>query len=355
MSNPVGDFGKGDPMWACWNMSGTWVVTHLWEHYLYTGDKKFLKDYAYPLMKGAAGFCLAWMVKDKNGYLITSPSTSPENTYITPDGFRGATLYGGTSDIAMIRECLKQTIEASEMLKIDSGFRDSLKTAISQLFPYQIGTKGNLQEWYYDWKDFEPTHRHQTHLYGLSPGHQITPDKTPELAEACRVTLNIKGDETTGWSKGWRINLWARLWDGNRAYKLYRELLKYVPRDGAENINYGGGGGTYPNLFDAHPPFQIDGNFGGAAGVIEMLMQSNENEIILLPALPDAWPSGSISGICARGGFEVSIKWKDGKLNGVEVLSKTGNNCTLFYQGKKVSFETEKGSTYKLNTMLENN
>jgi alpha-L-fucosidase 2 len=241
------------------------------------------------------------------------------------------------------------------MLKIDSGFRDSLKTAISQLFPYQIGTKGNLQEWYYDWKDFEPTHRHQTHLYGLSPGHQITPDKTPELAEACRVTLNIKGDETTGWSKGWRINLWARLWDGNRAYKLYRELLKYVPRDGAENINYGGGGGTYPNLFDAHPPFQIDGNFGGAAGVIEMLMQSNENEIILLPALPDAWPSGSISGICARGGFEVSIKWKDGKLNGVEVLSKTGNNCTLFYQGKKVSFETEKGSTYKLNTMLENN
>lgn len=353
MSNPVGDFGKGEPMWACWNMSGTWVVTHLWDHYLYTGDKEFLKNYAYPLMKGAAEFCLEWMVKDKNGHLITSPSTSPENTYITPDGFRGATLYGATSDLAMIRECFTQTIQASELLGIDNGFRNSLKTALVQLYPFQISKKGHLQEWYHDWDDFEPTHRHQTHLYGLHPGRHITPEKTPELAEACRVTLNNKGDETTGWSKGWRINLWARLWDGNRAYKLYRELLKYVSPSSGQNINYSGGGGTYPNLFDAHPPFQIDGNFGGAAGVIEMLMQSDENGIILLPALPDAWPTGSIEGICARNGFELTIFWKDKKLESVNVFSKSGSSCTLNYKGHESTFKTEKGNSYTLNSQLE--
>lgn len=353
MSNPVGDFGKGDPAWACWNMAGPWVVTHLWDHYQYTGDKNFLKDCAYPLMKGAAEFSLAWLVKDKQGYLMTSPSTSPENLYITPDGFKGATLYGATSDLAMIRECFMQTIKASEELDTDAGLRDSLKIAMRKLRPYQIGIKGNLQEWYHDWEDAEPTHRHQTHLYGLYPGHQITPARTPDLAAACRKTLEIKGDQTTGWSKGWRINLWARLWDGNRAYKLFRELLSYVPPDGAKNINYGGGGGTYPNLFDAHPPFQIDGNFGGAAGVVEMLMQSNESEIYLLPALPDAWQSGSVSGICARGGFEISMNWKDGKLNSVMILSKAGNECRLSYRGKAVTFGTKPGGSYHLDSALK--
>jgi alpha-L-fucosidase 2 len=353
MSNPVGDFGKGEPMWACWNMSGTWAVTHLWDHYLYTGDKNFLKNYAYPLMKGAAEFCLAWLVKDKQGFLVTSPSTSPENLYITPDGFKGATLYGSTSDIAMIRECFMQAIQASENLNVDAELRDRLKTGMSKLYPYQIGRKGNLQEWYYDWEDPEPTHRHQSHLFGLYPGHQITPDKTPGLADACRKTLEIKGDETTGWSKGWRINLWARLWDGNRAYKLFRELLSYVEPDGAKKINYGGGGGTYPNLFDAHPPFQIDGNFGGAAGLIEMLLQSNEEVIYLLPALPDAWRSGSISGICTRGGFEFSIHWKEGRLQAVDVLSKAGNKCRLNYDGKVVTLDTEQGHLYHLDSALK--
>ena len=354
MSNPVGDFGKGEPMWANWNMSGTWVVTHLWDHYLYTGDQKFLQEYAYPLMKGAAEFCLEWLVEDHQGFLITSPSTSPENSYLTPDGFKGATLYGATSDLAMIRECFKQTIQASDLLGMDDGFRDSLKMALNRLYPYQIGKNGNLQEWYHDWEDAEPQHRHQTHLYGLHPGHHISPKTTPDLAEACRTTLEIKGDETTGWSKGWRINLWARLWDGNRAYKLFRELLTYVPPDGPEDVNYGGGGGTYPNLLDAHPPFQIDGNFGGAAGVVEILMQSTEDGIFLLPALPDAWPTGSVKGICARGGFEISIYWDNGLIQEVEVLSKAGNKCSLYYKDKTISFDTKKGNRYVLNNLLKN-
>ena len=352
MSNPVGDFGKGDPMWACWNMSGAWSATHLWDHYLYTGNKNFLKNYAYPLMKSAAEFCLGWLVRDKHGYLITSPSTSPENVYVTPDGFKGSTLYGSTSDLAMIRECFNQTIEAAQELNIDTGLRDSLQSAVSQLYPYQIGKKGNLQEWYHDWEDAEPQHRHQSHLYGLYPGHQITPEKTPELADACRKTLEIRGDETTGWSKGWRINLWARLHDGNHAYKLFRELLSYVEPDEAKKSGYARGGGTYPNLFDAHPPFQIDGNFGGAAGVIEMLMQSDENGVYLLPALPDAWHSGTVDGICARGGFEISMSWENGSLVKVKVISKTGNKCTLHYKGKTVTFDTKESNTYKVNSKL---
>lgn len=352
MSNPVGDFGKGDPMWACWNMSGAWSVTHLWEHYLFTGDKVFLRSTGYPLLKGASEFCLSWLVRNKQGYLITAPSTSPENVYLTPEGYIGSTLYGSTSDIAMIRECLEQTIKASRLLDVDVSFRDSMINAVKHLYPYQIGRKGNLQEWYYDWEDADPGHRHQSHLYGLYPGHQITPAKTPELSEACRKTLEIKGDETTGWSKGWRINLWARLRDGNRAYKLFRELLSYVAPDGAKNIDYTGGGGTYPNLLDAHPPFQIDGNFGGAAGVVEMLLQSTDEELYLLPALPDAWPSGSVQGICARGGFELSIRWKNGLLEGVEVVSKTGNTCNLNYKNKKVVFDTTEGGIYSLDSGL---
>jgi alpha-L-fucosidase 2 len=352
MSNPVGDFGQGEPVWACWNMSGTWLVSNLWDHYVYTGDKDFLKLHAYPLMKGAAEFCLGWLVKDTQGYLVTAPSTSPENSYLTPESFKGATLYGSTADMAMIRECFGQTIKASEILGVDASLRDSLKSAIAKLYPYKIGKKGNLQEWYYDWEDAEPQHRHQTHLYGLYPGLQLSIEKTPELAKAAQRTLEIKGDNTTGWSKGWRINLWARLKDGKHAYKMFRELLTYVEPDGAKKIDYSGGGGTYPNLFDAHPPFQIDGNFGGAAGVIEILLQSNEKEIFLLPALPDVWPSGTVKGICARGGFEISLNWANGELSSVEILSKAGNPCTVSYKGITKTFDTTKGSVYKLNSSL---
>lgn len=349
MSNPVGDFGKGDPQWANWNMGGTWAATHLWNHYAYTGDLNFLKSYAYPLMKGAASFCLGWLVKDKQGNLITSPSTSPENIFITPDGYKGATLYGGTADLAMIRECFMQTIKASKILHTDIGFRDSLQSALEKLYPYQVGKKGNLQEWYYDWEDAEPQHRHQTHLFGLYPGTHITPEKTPLLADAAKKALEIKGDISTGWSTGWRINLWARLKEGNHAYKILKALLTYVEPDGARNINYSNGGGTYPNLLDAHPPFQIDGNFGGAAGIVEMLLQSSDEDgIQLLPALPDAWPSGMITGICARGGFEITMHWNNGKLIDAEVLSKAGNDCVIHYHGKTIQFKTKKGMRYKM-------
>jgi alpha-L-fucosidase 2 len=332
MSNPVGDFGKGDPVWANWNMAGAWLSTHLWEHFLFSQDTLYLKNFAYPLMKGAAEFCLLWLVSDKNGYLVTAPCTSPENRYVTPEGYHGATFYGGSADLGMIRECFLNFMEASRLLQVDAPLRDSIQAAYNRLYPYKIGKKGNLQEWYYDWEDEDPHHRHQSHLFGLYPGHHISPESTPELAQACRQTLEIKGDETTGWSKGWRINLWARLREGNRAYKMYRELLKYVePDEVRKHGKWSEKGGTYPNLLDAHPPFQIDGNFGGTAAVIEMLMQSTPDKIYLLPALPDAWPTGSISGIKARGGFEVAIEWKNKKPTRVTIKSEKGGSTTLVY------------------------
>jgi len=343
MTNPVGQFGKEDPMWACWPMAQAWLSTHIWEHYTFTQDQNYLKKEGYPLMKGAAEFCLAWLVTDKNGNLITSPSTSPENQYKLADGFVGATFYGGTADLAMIRECFDKTIKASKVLNTDAAFRDKLEKALAKLHPYQIGKKGNLQEWYFDWDDLDPKHRHQSQLFGLFPGDHITPLKTPDLAEASKKTLEIKGDETTGWSKGWRINLWARLWDGNRAYKMYRELLRYVDPDGKKTATPRRGGGTYPNLFDAHPPFQIDGNFGGAAAVAEMLVQSDENEIRLLPALPDAWGEGSVKGICARGGFEIEMNWSNNKPQKVIVSSKIGGKTTLIFGDKKQEVVLKKG------------
>ncbi len=345
MTNPVGE-GKGSPQSANWNMSGAWLSTHLWEHYLFSKDTDFLTNNAYPLMKGAAQFCLAWLVEDKKGYLITSPSVSPENKYLTTEGYKGHTMYGSTGDLAMIRECFTQTIKAADLLHVDAEFSARLRQALTRLYPYQIGKKGNLQEWYHDWEDAEFKHQHQTHLFGLYPGHQITPDKTPAEAAACRNTLEQRGDQTTGWSKAWRINLWARLYDGNRAYKMFRELLRYVEPMTKRGFNKGG---TYPNLLDAHPPFQIDGNFGGTAAIAEMLMQSDENEIRLLPALPDAWDSGTVSGLCARGGFVVSMTWADKRVKSLTISAKQGGSTTLICNGKQTNIMLRKGEKTRVN------
>lgn len=351
ITNPVGDFGKGHPCWANWNMAGAWLSTHLWEHYDFTRDTVFLEESAYPLMKGACRFCLDWLIEDDQGHLITSPSTSPENLYKTPSGYVGATTIGCTSDMAMIRELFTDTVEASLILGVDKPFREELQRATARLYPYQISRNGHLQEWYHDWEDADPKHRHQSHLFGLHPGHHITPKSTPELAEACRRTLEIKGDETTGWSKAWRINLWARLLDGERAYKMYRELLNYV--DPSPEIKYSGGGGTYPNLMDAHPPFQIDGNFGGTAAVAEMLVQSYKGEIHLLPALPSAWEEGYVKGLCARGCFEVELRWKNGRLQQAAILSKTGEDCRVFYKNKSVELSLIAGGRLRLDGELK--
>ncbi len=344
MSNPVGDFGKGDPVWANWNMAGSWLSTHLWEHFLFTLDTTYLREYAYPLMKGAVEFCLDWLVEDKKGYLITAPCTSPENRYVTSTGYHGATFYGGSADLGMIRENFQNFLEATNILQCDATLSDSVRNALQRLYPYQIGKKGQLLEWYHDWDDEDPHHRHQTHLFGLYPGHHISPHTVPSLADACKKTLEIKGDETTGWSKGWRINLWARLQDGNRAYKMYRELLNYVEPDNARKTKtWSEKGGTYPNLLDAHPPFQIDGNFGGTAAVIEMIIQSLPGQIFLLPAIPDAWNEGSITGIKTRGGFEVSLIWKDKKPQSVTLFSQKGGYTKLIFNEQSIEVALKPG------------
>lgn len=338
MTCPVG-LNEGDPSWACWTMGGTWLSTHIWEHYLFTLDKEFLREF-YPVLKGAAEFCMDWLV-EKDGKLVTSPGTSPENKYITPDGYVGATSYGNTSDLAMIRECLMDAAEASKVLGVDKFFRKRIKKTLSRLYPYQIGKDGNLQEWYYDWQDQDPYHRHQSHLFGLYPGHHLSVEETPELAAACARTLEIKGDETTGWSTGWRVNLLARLQEGEKAYHMYRRLLRYVSPDNYKGEDARRGGGTYPNLLDAHSPFQIDGNFGGCSGVIEMLMQSSTNKIVLLPALPESWADGKVQGICARGGFVVDMEWKNREVVSLIVSSLKGGRTVICFNGvsKKVVFK----------------
>jgi alpha-L-fucosidase 2 len=309
MATPVG-LGTGDPSWANWTMGGAWLATHIWEHYLYTRDKAALER-DYPVLKGAAEFCMDWLV-EKDGRLVTSPGTSPENLYLTPDGFRGATLYGATADLAIVRECITDALMAARKLGVDPEFAAEAENVLTRLQPYRIGAAGNLQEWYYDWKDAEPTHRHQSHLIGVYPGHQIV---AGPFADAALKTLETRGFETTGWSCGWRINLYARLGDTENAYKMFRRLLRYVSPDRYRGPDYRRGGGTYPNLLDAHSPFQIDGNFGGCAGVMEMLLYSSpEGAVMPRATLPSAWPNGSIMGLRTRKGTTVDLTWKDGKV-----------------------------------------
>ena len=353
MANPV----QGMPLWANWNMSGAWLCMSLWEHYLFTQDKDYLRNTAWPLMKGAADFCLDWLMenpkapsKEGGRELITAPSTSPENMYVTDEGYQGSTCYGGTADLAIIRELLSNASEAATACGDDAT---PYQKALARLHPYTVGHEGDLNEWYYDWRDQDPKHRHQSHLIGLYPGHHLlSAEHHSSLLSAAEKTLIQKGDQTTGWSTGWRINLWARLHNSRQAYHIYRKLLTYVSPDNYRGPDRRSSGGTYPNLFDAHAPFQIDGNFGGTAGVCEMLIQSSAHEdeasIEFLPALPTEWSAGTVTGLKARGGYTVDMTWQDGKVTNATIKAAKAGTVHIIYNNKKESYKLKARQSLKI-------
>lgn len=372
-SAPPGNYGHGNPLWANWPMGGVWLCAHLWEHYRFGEDTGYLASYAYPVMKEASFFCLDWLHEDEQGRLVTSPSTSPEHRFRLSDGRTPALSRGTTMDMSLIRELLSNCIEAAETLGIDEELRKEWAGARSRLLPMRIGKHGQLQEWSEDYDDEDRYHRHVSHLYDIYPGEGLTEEGEPEMFEAARASLERRGDGGTGWSIGWKVNLWARFRDGNRAFGLLSALLKLVVDDGGK-IDFVRGG-VYANLFDAHPPFQIDGNFGVTAGIAEMLLQSHGETIHLLPALPDAWPEGEISGLRARGVFEIGMAWLDGGLTEATVDSLKGGPCLIRTEGefvvmsegrtvetqvevvkadvadrmyRVISFQSETGKTYKL-------
>lgn len=310
-----------------WNfnpMAGPWLATHIWEYYDYTRDVKFLKEIGYELIKSSANFAVDYLWHKPDGTYTAAPSTSPEH---------GPVDQGATFVHAVVREILLDAIDASKVLRVDAKERKYWEQVLEKLVPYKIGRYGQLMEWSGDMDDPKDQHRHVNHLFGLHPGHTVSPITTPELSDACRVVLEHRGDGATGWSMGWKLNQWARLHDGNHAYKLFGNLLKH---------------GTLNNLWDMHPPFQIDGNFGGTAGVTEMLLQSHMGFIHLLPALPDAWSDGSVSGLCARGNFSLDVCWKDGKLRQVDIISYAGTPCILRYRDAVLIFKTQKGKSYRV-------
>ncbi|MEG2856402.1 glycosyl hydrolase family 95 catalytic domain-containing protein [Bacteroides sp.] len=313
-----------DMSWNLNPMAGPWLATHVWEYYDYTRDKKFLKETGYELIKSSAQFTVDYLWKKPDGTYTAAPSTSPEH---------GPIDEGTTFNHAVAREILLDAIAASKVLGVDSKERKEWEQVLANLVPYKIGRYGQLLEWSIDIDDPKDEHRHVNHLFGLHPGHTLSPITTPELAQAAKVVLEHRGDGATGWSMGWKLNQWARLHDGDHAYKLYGNLLK---------------NGTMDNLWDTHPPFQIDGNFGGTAGVTEMLMQSHMGFIQLLPALPKAWENGSVNGLCAKGNFEVSISWQNNQLTEATIVSNAGEPCVLKYEGMTLSFKTQKGKSYRI-------
>lgn len=304
-----------------WPTGGAWLCRHLWERYLYTGNLDFLRS-AYPIMKEAGRFFTDIMVKEPtHNWLVVCPSSSPENVHAGSNG-QATTAGGTTMDNQLIFDLFHSIITTAKLLGTDQTYVDQLEKCLQEMAPMQVGRWGQLQEWMHDWDDPADVHRHVSHLYGLFPSNQISPYRTPKLFDAARTSLIHRGDPSTGWSMGWKVCLWARLLDGDHAYKLITEQLTLVRNEKKK-------GGTYPNLFDAHPPFQIDGNFGCTAGIVEMLMQSHDGFIYLLPALPSVWQEGEIKGIVARGGFELDIAWAHGQVTKLVVKSKHGGNCRL--------------------------